>query len=134
MPDIATIGALISSVKTATEIAKIIKDSDVSLQGAEAKLKVAELISTLADAKLELAEVQDLIREKDQEISSLKSKLEQKEAITYDGKFYWMKGDSVPFCAVCYERDGRYSHLTYNQASDYYEAYHKCKVCSAAYS
>ncbi len=46
--DIAAIGSLLSSLKTATDIAKFIKDSDVSLEKAETKLKLAELVSALA--------------------------------------------------------------------------------------
>lgn len=73
MADIATISAIFSSVKTATEIAKLIKDSNTSLEEAEIKLKMAELISALADIKIELSEVQLTQRKKKIEYLSLKS-------------------------------------------------------------
>ena len=41
MPDIATIGAFLTSIKTATEIAKALREVDVSLEKAETKLKIA---------------------------------------------------------------------------------------------
>ncbi len=133
MPDITTMSTLLSSVKTATEIAKLIKNSNVSLETAETKLQLAELISTLADVKIELADVQDLLRNKDQEILSLQNNLSLKENLTYDGKIYWIKDDSVPFCTVCYERDSKYHHLTYRAKSSYGPALWNCKICDTKY-
>ncbi len=134
MPDIATIGALISSVKSATDIAKLIKDSDVSLSAAESKLKAAELISALADVKFELAEVQDLLRGRDERITELENELVTKLALSFDGTFYWAKDDKVPFCAVCRERDNKNHHLTFfppfdSQSSSYYS----CKICENSF-
>ena len=50
--DMTAITAVLGSIKTATEIAKYIKDSNVSFEKAETKLRLAELIGALADAKL----------------------------------------------------------------------------------
>lgn len=134
MPDIATITAVLSSVKTATEIAKIIKDSDASLSSAEAKLKVADLISALADVKLELAEVLDTLREKDLEISSLKQQLHEKQSMRFDGKLYWIEGDETPFCPVCYESDNKLHHLTYNPGGPGCNSYRRCKICKNTFT
>ena len=68
MPDLTAIGAVLGSLKTATEIAKFIRESDVSIERAELKLKVADLIGALADVKLELVELQDSFAAKDQRI------------------------------------------------------------------
>ena len=54
MADIATIAAALGSLKTATDIAKLIKDSGSSLEQAEVKLQIAELISSLAEANWKL--------------------------------------------------------------------------------
>ncbi len=134
MPDIATLGALLSSVKTATDIAKVIKNSDMTLAGAEAKLKMAELISALADVKLELAEVQDGLRDKDLLISSLKQELSDRKKLKYDGQFYLAEGDNVPFCAVCFEKDGKHHHLTHSQGGAYNLENYYCKVCDNSYA
>jgi len=134
MPDIATIGALISSVKSATDIAKFIKDSDLSLTTAESKLKAAELISALADVKFELADVQDLLRERDERILTLEKELAIKLDLTFDGKYYWAEGDKVPFCAVCRERDNKNHHLTYFPPFDSQSSgYQHCKVCDNSF-
>ena len=69
--DIAAIGSLLSSLKTATDIAKFIRESDFSIEKAETKMKLAELISSLADAKIEAAEVQQSILERDEIIRTL---------------------------------------------------------------
>ena len=53
MADLATIGAALSSLKTATEIVKFIRESDVNLEKAELKLKLADLLGSLADTKME---------------------------------------------------------------------------------
>jgi hypothetical protein len=130
MPDLASIGTIISSVKSATDIAKLIKDSDVSLTAAESKLKAAELISTLADVKFELAELQDELRAKDDKINELENRLLVKLSLKFDGKLYWAENDEVPFCPVCYEKDDKNFHLTFTEGFDYFPAKHSCKVCT----
>ena len=65
MADITTINAVLTSIKTASDLAKIIKDSNKTLEQAEIKYKLAELISALADAKMEIAEVRELLSSKD---------------------------------------------------------------------
>ncbi|GAA3988171.1 hypothetical protein GCM10022279_09100 [Comamonas faecalis] len=74
--DLTSISALLSSLKTATDIAKAIKESDVSLEKAESKLKLEELISALADAKIEVTEIRQALLDKDAELRALKNQLE----------------------------------------------------------
>ena len=133
MPDLASFSAILSSVKTATDLAKIIKSSDISLADAETKLKVAELISALADVKLELADVQESLRAKDLEIHSLKKQLTDKATLKYDGQLYWAEDDNVPFCPVCKEKDEKYHHLTYYPADHFDSGHFYCKVCKNSY-
>lgn len=78
MPDIATISAVLSSLKTATDIAKYFRESGFSLEKAEMKLKVADLVNALAEAKLELAQVQDVMVQKDHQIAELRQAFESK--------------------------------------------------------
>lgn len=106
MPDIATIGAILNSVKAATEIAKFLKDTDISLEKAEAKLKLAELVSALADTKLEIAEIQELLIEKDKKIKELQYALTQHEKMVWRDPVYYMQtkdGEKGPFCPQCYD-------------------------------
>ena len=79
--DFASVSAVLGSIKTATEIAKILKESNVSLEKAEFKLKLAELISSLADAKIEMSEIQQLLVEKDSKIRKLNERLSIKDKL-----------------------------------------------------
>ena len=129
MPDIGTISALLTSVKTATDIAKLVKDSGSSLEAAEIKLNMAELISTLADVKIELAEVQDELRAKELSIQRLENELSKKQGTTFDGRMYWSSGDDTPFCAICMEKDEKYHHLSYLPKGEYCSEQWYCKIC-----
>ena len=139
MPDIATIGTILSSVKTATEIAKLVKNSTTSLEEAEIKLQMAELISTLADIKIELSEVQLSQREKEEIIIKLEEQLNKKNKISFDGKMYWAENDKTPFCTVCFEKDSKYHHLEYfpkvMDGEDVWSEEHwNCKICKNSYN
>lgn len=74
--DIASISAALAGIKSATEIAKIIKDSGASLEQAEIRLKLADLISALADAKIEIANIREVVSDKESEIKDLYKKLD----------------------------------------------------------
>ncbi|QUX92484.1 hypothetical protein CYL31_14225 [Marinomonas sp. A3A] len=130
MPDLAVIGSVLSSVKTAADLAKLIKNSDISLSKAETKLQIAELISALADVKIELADVQQLLIDKDEEIKSVKSQLETKQSLKYDGVLYRADGDDVPFCPVCFEKDNSTFHLSFYKDDEYGYDKHYCRVCT----
>jgi len=106
MVDIAILGAALGSIKTATDIAKLIKDSGTSLEKAEIKLQIAELISSLADIKMELANVQTILVEKDQNIVELERKLNTKESVVWSKPYYFVKDDEEndgPYCQQCYD-------------------------------
>ncbi|MDD2829990.1 MAG: hypothetical protein PHW18_10490 [Sulfuricurvum sp.] len=132
MEPVTTISAIFSSIKTATDIAKLIKDSNTSLEEAEIKLKMADLISTLADIKIELSEVQVSQREKEEKILELEKLLSKKEKVTFKNDMYWMEGDEVPFCQVCFEKDAKYHHLISGLNTNG-SAIYRCKICNNQY-
>jgi ribosome-associated protein YbcJ (S4-like RNA binding protein) len=106
MPDLGSISTAIATIKTSMEIAKLIKDSNSSLDEAETKLKLAELISSLADLKTELADIKVDLIDKDDEIRDLKKKLQDKSTITFDDNIYWKEIDGKkegPFCPTCFD-------------------------------
>lgn len=116
MPDIATISAALSSLKTATEIAKYFRESDFSLEKAEMKLKLADLVGALAEAKLELAEVQDQMLEKDRAIAELREAFEAKGTLKRQNDAYYEvdeEGNSigVAFCLRCWEGEHKKRQL-----------------------
>ncbi len=114
MTDISTIGAILGSIKTATDLAKLIKNSSSSLEEAEIKLKIAELINALADAKIEIAEIQTILLEKDNLISELRKQLELEASVVWEKPYYWkIEGDEKdgPFCQNCYDTEKKLIRL-----------------------
>jgi len=114
MVDIAILGSALGSIKTATDIAKLIKDSGTSLEKAEIKLQIADLISSLADIKMELANVQTVLIEKDQNITELKNQLNTKQSVVWSKPYYFVQnGDEKdgPFCQQCYDTEQKLIRL-----------------------
>lgn len=129
--DIASVSSLLSSLKTATDIAKFIRESDVSLEKAETKLKLAELVSALADAKLEAAEVQQALLDRDEEIRKLTAAAKLKADLRWDQPCYFMKnaeGKEDPFCQKCYDSEQKLSRLHTDG-----QGYFQCHVCTQEY-
>jgi len=112
--DLTTITAGLGSIKSAMDIAKALKDSDLSLEKAETKLQLAELVSTLADAKMQIADIQDLLLLKDQENRQLQEQLNLKATLQYEKPYYWKISDEHkdgPFCQKCYDVNDRLVRL-----------------------
>lgn len=129
--EIAAITSLLGSLKTATDIAKFIRESDLSLEKAEAKLKLAELVSAIADAKIEASEIQQALQERDEEIRSLKNELKVQANLQWEPPYYWLQeGESKdgPYCQHCYDT-GRKLIRLYGGQSGYWE----CKACKSGY-
>lgn len=89
MPDMATVSAVLGSLKTATDIAKFIRESDVSIERAELKLKIADLVSALADVKIELVDLQEVFAAKEQRIRELEGAFEARDSLVrrYDAYY-----------------------------------------------
>lgn len=108
MVDMAAISQVLSSIKAASDIAKLLKETDISLEKAETKLKLAELVGALADAKLELAEVQSLLLDKDEKINELAETLHTKRNVSWEPPWYWSVDGGRkdgPFCQQCYDKE-----------------------------
>lgn len=125
MTEIAT---ALASIKTAVDLAKILKNSSKTLSEAEQKLKLADIISALADTKLELSEIQSLLAEKNLKITELNQALNQKESVVYDPPYYWAVTDGKkdgPFCQRCYDDESKLNRLHEEGRKGSW----KCSVC-----
>jgi hypothetical protein len=116
MPDITIISTALTSLKAAIEIAKILRESDLSLEKAELKLKLADLISALADTKMELTEIQEVIIGKDKRIAELEEAFEIKGTLIRECDAYYVADAEgtpvgVPYCLRCWENDHRKRQL-----------------------
>lgn len=130
MADIAAIGAILGSIKTATEIAKFLRESDLSLEKAELKLKLADLLGSLADAKIELVEVQETLADKDRRIAELLAAFESKDQLIQNRDAYYFKdknGRAIgkPFCLRCWESDHKQRQLVHSPKD------HRTRVCTS---
>jgi hypothetical protein len=130
-----TIAAALASLKAATDIAKALRESDRSLERAELKLKLAELVGSLAEAKIQLAEVQDLLAAKDRTIAELQEAFESKDTLVRHRDAYYSvdaagRPAGVPYCLRCWESDHRRRQLVHD-ARDHRSRF--CTACKTQY-
>lgn len=131
MPDLTSISTVLSSIKTASDLAKLIKGSEISLKDAEIKLKLADLIGALADAKIELSEIHTLLQTKEQEITDLRTQLDLNQKVTWEKPYYWFgpKEDvNGPYCQNCYDDKSKLIRLQGNG-----EGWWECKSCESTF-
>ncbi|MFC3717524.1 hypothetical protein ACFONC_15335 [Luteimonas soli] len=127
--DIPSISAALSSLKTATDIAKMVRESTTTLEKAEINLKMADLIGTLADTRVQLAEIKEALLERDEKITSLETALNTRANLSYEAPYYWeMKGEERvgPYCQKCYDVDGKLVRL---QGSTSTRGWWHCHSC-----
>lgn len=132
MVDLALFSAALNSVKTAREIAKLLKESDVSLEKAEHKSHLADLIYALADLKSELAEIQYQVIERDEKIKQLEETLQTKKYLEWERPYYWLQKDGNkegPFCQCCYDREQKLIRLQAHQQGRW-----ECRACNNLYT
>lgn len=127
MPDITSITAVLAGLKTATDIAKALREMDVTFEKAEAKLQLAELMSALADAKISAADTQLLIEEKEQTIRELRSALKRTATVVRHGDAYYETDvdgmpDGAPYCSRCWEVGHQLVHV-------HADRLHKQSIC-----
>lgn len=130
MVDIASISTALASLKAATDIAKFLRGSDLSLEKAELKLKLADLVSALADAKIQVVEIQETLQEKDKRIMDLEDAFQSKDKLFRHFDAYYMANENgnpvgVPYCLRCWETDHKKRQLVY-EAGD-----HSKRVCTS---
>ena len=118
MPEPTSIVAMIAAIKHSIDIAKDLKDADSTLEKAELKLKIAELIGSLADAKTNATEFQELLQEKDKRITELEDLLRFKEKLVRKQGLYVVldeNGNTIDgaYCPICWETEEKAVHLTF---------------------
>lgn len=116
MPDIASIATILSSIKMATDIARSLRESDLPLERADLKLKLADLVGSLAEAKMELAWIQETLSAKDKRIAELEDTFQSKDGLVRFNDAYYAvdekgKPVGVPRCLRCWENDHKKRQL-----------------------
>jgi predicted nucleic acid-binding Zn-ribbon protein len=119
----------LTALKTAADIGKIISNANSSMQDAETKLRIAQLIEELAVAKINIASIQELLQSKDEEIKELKEKLMMHKSLVFQKPFYW-NTDKVekegPYCSNCWETVKKQVHLIRSGSTSLWDCPH-CK-------
>ena len=138
MDPILTISTAIGCIKTATEIAQLLKTSDETYIRAELKLKLAELMEALADAKISISEFKEIVKKKDDRIKELESRFEsdlnKQEEMIFKNGAYFTKNDDGPFCTGCYDTKHLKVRLT-NMPRDFHNiAKYRCPNCKVTYN
>jgi len=109
--DVPTISAALTGIKAATDISKAIMTAGASLEKAELKLRIADLVDSLTDARAKILDIRELLDQKDQEIERLK----KREGLKFDGDVYWLenedKSEDGPFCPNCFDDKGKCVHI-----------------------
>lgn len=129
--DVSVISTALGHIRVAVDIAKLIKESGISLEKAETKLKLADLISALADAKIQMTEIQQLLLDRDTEIRNLQDQLRLKEKMVWEPPYYILieNGVKVHYCQQCYDKN-RASIRLQGRGDGFWE----CKTCKNTYT
>lgn len=133
MTDPSAIAAALTSLKTAIDIANVLRSTDTSLEAAEMKLKLADLLGNLADAKMQVVDLQDLIRGQAERIGELNAALEIKGDVELRGDAYYLKGQSGPeagpYCLRCWQQDHKLRRIVRSAVG----VSASCPACGASY-
>lgn len=130
---LTVINSALTGVKTATEIAKYVKDAGTAFDEADFKLKMAELLIALAESQSALAESTQSISEKEEEIKKLQDLLKFSSKIQrFNNAYFELDPDNKligdPYCQHCWEARQMAVHLTYVNRSEF-----KCPSCKNTY-
>ncbi|MBY8024876.1 hypothetical protein KW469_07340 [Vibrio fluvialis] len=107
MVDISAISMGLTSIKTALDITKDLRNADLSVKDAELKLKLADLIEALSDAKIQMSEIKDENQSLRDTIKEYERKLALKAEVIFENGHCFLKSPESgqapgPFCANCY--------------------------------
>lgn len=132
--DLTTVTALLGNIKTATELARAIKDSGTTLERAEMQLKLADLISSLADVKIEAAGVQQTLLDAQERVRKLEAAIKLRAELKWRQPCYWLpsevKGvEEEPFCQACHDNEGKLSRL-HSDGKGHFQ----CRVCKQSFN
>jgi hypothetical protein len=131
MSELTILNTAIQSIKSAQEIAKLIRESRTSLKEAEVNLNFSNLLNALSDAQVEIADIKTLIIDKNHEIVELREKLTTKDSLLYKAPYYFLKnGDKEdgPYCQKCYDSENIMIRLQATGSPGYWKCFN-CQSC-----
>lgn len=134
MADMTTLAAITGSIKAAADIARTLRDLDHSLETAELRLRMVDVLSSLADARESVLELESSVKEKDREIERLHGLFAFKGTLVKRKDAYYgtdENGGPVgdPYCTNCWEAKNLPIHLVFAGGNA-----NKCPNCTTTVS
>ena len=114
MSELPAVAAFVGSVRTATEVAKLLMSSGSALEKAELKMKLAELLEALAEAKIQAVAIQEELAASQELARAFRERLEIAEKVVYRAPSYFLQNaDELdgPFCQRCYDSERKLIRL-----------------------
>ena len=134
--ELALLVTTFAGIKKASDIASSLARGDITLEKAELKMKLADVVGELADARMALTRVSEVIDTRDTEIARLQDALAIKATVVRVQDAYYEVGeDDAPsgdaYCLQCWENSNSLRHLVRdaNTASR-----RCCPECKSSYS
>jgi hypothetical protein len=130
--DVAVISSALANIKAATDIAKFLKESDLSLEKAELKLKLADLMDALSETRIQIADIKEEVKDKDEKIRKLQESLDLKAKVNWEPPFYWIQNADQrdgPYCQKCHDGEGKLVRLQQRSHTEW-----DCLVCNAYFT
>jgi len=97
------------------------------------KLGNIELSKRILDLQQEIIELTHQNWELKNDKKELEEKLQVKAKMSFKAPFWYMEGDSVPYCPKCYEGDQKLAHLQFIPEDESCRSYQLCHVCNKSY-
>jgi|RhiMetdeSRZDD1v2_1073273.scaffolds.fasta_scaffold31165_8 hypothetical protein len=133
MAEITVVTSILAGIKHAIDLAGFLRDSTLTSEQAEQKLKLADLISALADTRMQVVDIQELLSEKDKRIEELEEAFQSKDLLIKHNEAYYEKASSghatgEPYCMHCWEADHKKYHLYHSHKDVNISICHVCKT------
>lgn len=109
-------------IEKAKEIADLIKKYDN-----------IELYRKIVELEGDIIELTRQIRSLEEKNEKLEKKLSLSKKMNYKKPYYFQEGDEVPFCPLCYERDGKPIHLVGPYPSANGRTPYFCESCNKSF-
>jgi hypothetical protein len=135
MDIVSAISTAASSLRMAAEVGRALAESSGTLERAELKLRLADMMGAVADARSHLAEIQEATAEQQREIARLRDAFEQREStVRWHDAYYKANAEGKPagraYCAKCWD-DSQRLRLLATHPGNY--RVRLCRTCNSEY-
>ena len=127
-------GDIITALSTAITLTKRLKEIGDNIKGAEFKNLLADLSLELADAKLKLVEIMEENAELKKEIQLIKGHAQESNDFVLKNSMYYKENGDRPFCTGCYDTKRQPVRLIKQKSPFNTFGEYKCPACDEFYN